>query len=230
MELAQHPQYRTYVWDRELDRRCREGVAAWRASGEPIVAEKLALCWTFEGAQAFARALSRLTQEYNRVLWEQFSYCRQCGGKCCVGYEPHVDVFDSIVLALLGQPLPVLPAEIEATAHDCIYRTAKGCVWPVEWKPVECWTYYCLGRSGHEGDRGRHRADPSDERYAAIAEELEYVLFRFLPEALHDCAVVWGEPLDLFLCEPLDFAEAFNDALFEIFLFPFGERYPVIEE
>jgi len=68
MELIQHPRYPIYVRDRETARRCREAVTAWKASQELIVVKECSLSWTFERAQTFARNLSYLTQEYNRIL------------------------------------------------------------------------------------------------------------------------------------------------------------------
>ena len=230
MQLTQHPQYQLYVWDRELGQQVQEAVATWSANREPIVAEELSLCWTFERAQGFARALSLLAREYNRVLWERFPYCGECRGQCCVVDAVQVNVFDSLVLALLGQSLPALPAEIEATASDCIYRTGRGCAWPAVWKPVKCWAYYCLGRSGSEETRYWHRADASDGRYAAIADELAWVVFEFLPGSLRRYQEVWADPLDYYLADPFDFADALNDALFQVFVSPFDRCYPVIDK
>ena len=229
MNLTQHPQYHSYVQDWETDQRCREAVATWKASGKPIVVEEYSLSWTFERAQTFARDLSYLTQEYNRVLWERFPYCRQCGGTCCRANASQADVRDSILLALLDQSLPELPAEIEATAQDCIYRTSKGCAWPVEWKPVTCWAYYCLGQSEQWRGKPWEPIDPSDKRYNAIVERLTWTVLGFLPDALRRYEEVWGDPLDAYLRDPLDFADAVSDALFEILVAPFHDRYPVID-
>ena len=230
MKLTQHPQYRFYVQDWETDRRCREAVAAWRASGEPIVAEMCSLHWTLERAQAFARDLAYLAQVYNHVLWERLPYCRQCGGTCCRVNVAQVDVRDSILLALLGQSLPELPAEIEATAQDCIYRTAKGCVWPVEWKPLTCWVYYCLGQSDRRGSQPWEPIDRADERYDAVVERLTWVVSGFLPDALRRYEEVWEDPLDVYVSDPLDLTEAIGSALFEILVAPFDELYPVIDD
>lgn len=230
MNLTQHPQYHLYARDRETEQRCREAVAAWKASQETIVVETYSLRWTFEQAQTFARDLSYLAQEYNRILWERFPYCRQCGGTCCRVDAARVDARDSILLALLGQSLPELPTEIEASAQDCIYRTSKGCAWPEEWKPLTCWAYYCLGQSVQQGRQPWKPIDPSDERYDAIVERLRWVVLGFLPDALHRREEVWEDPLDVYVGDPLDLADAVSDALFEILVAPFHDRYPVIEE
>ena len=230
MQLTHHPDYPTYVQDRELDQQVRNAVAAWEVGPEPASADELSRRWTFAQAQEFAHKLSRLAQEYNRVLWERFPYCRQCGGECCVVDAVHLDVFDSVMLALLGESFPKLPAEIDATARDCIYRTATGCAWPAVWKPAECWTYYCLGRSGSELPRYWHPADPSDGRYAAIAEELTGMLIEFMPYALREYEIIWDDPLEAYIGDPLDFTDVLNDALFEVFIWPFDHRYPIIDK
>lgn len=81
MKLTQHPQYQRYVWDRETDRRCRQALSAWKASGEPLTYPNgPSQVWTFERVRRFARQLSEMVQEYNRVLWEQFPYCRHVVG------------------------------------------------------------------------------------------------------------------------------------------------------
>jgi hypothetical protein len=230
MQLTQHPNHPIYVQDRQFDQRVREAVAAWEAGPEPASADDLSRLWTFASAQKFAHQLSHLTQEYSRVLWERFPYCRQCGGQCCVVNAVKVDVFDSIMLALLGESFPMLPAEIDATARDCVYRTAKGCAWPPTWKPVKCWTYYCLGRSGSELPRYWHPADSADARYAAIADELTGVILELMPLALREYEIDFDDPLEAYLGDPLDFTDALNGALFEVFISPFDHRYPIIDK
>jgi hypothetical protein len=230
MQLAQHPDYPAYIQDRQFDREVREVVAPWEAGPEPASADDLSRLWTFAQALKFAHQLSHLAQEYSRVLWERFPYCGQCGGQCCVVDAVQVDVFDSIMLALLGASFPTLPAEIDATARDCIYRTAKGCAWPLAWKPVKCWTYYCLGRSGSELLRYWHPADSSDARYTMIADELTRVILELMPFALREYEIIWDDPLEAYLGDPLDFTDALNHALFEVFISPFDYRYPIIDK
>jgi hypothetical protein len=214
MELTQHPEYDMYVRAREAERRCRQAIAAWWASGEPIVVPEYALRWTFQEAQAFVRSLACMFQAYNRVLWEQFPYCRRCGGQCCTLHATHIGTFDLMAMALLGQTTPTLPERIRATERDCIYLTATGCAWPVEWRPIKCWAFYCaLG-----------------EDNSALVEELEQVILAFTPEPLRRYEVAWGDPLVAYLDDPVDLAEALNDALFEIFVAPFNDRLPVIED
>jgi hypothetical protein len=222
MELTHHSEYHTYTRDREIDQRCRQALAAWKASGEPILAEAYSLRWTPESTQAFMRSLSHLFQKYNRVLWEQFPYCRQCGGQCCLTHTEEAGVFDSIALALLGKVLPTLPKKTGAAARGCTYLSKKGCVWPAVWRPMTCWAYYCPGRGILE------HSDAWSEHSGAIATELELVVLDLLPDELRRYEQVTGDSLVIYLSDPLDFAEAFNDALFEIFVAPFDDRYSVI--
>ncbi len=210
--------------DREIDRRCRRALAAWKANGEPILAEAYSLRWTPESTQGFMRSLSHLFCEYNRVLWEQFPYCRQCGGQCCLTHTAQAGVFDSIALALLGQVLPTLPEKTETAARGCIYLSKKGCVWPAEWKPMTCWAYYCPGRGLSE------HSDAWSEHNGAIAAESELEVFDLLPDELRRYEQITGDSLAFYLSDPLDFAEAFHGALFEVFVAPFSDRYSVIDD
>ena len=100
--------------------RCRQVVEVWRADGEPISMPEVDLCWTYERARAFVRSLVHMFQAYNRVLWEQFPYCRACGGGCCVLDASRVGPFDGLALALLDLPLPALPDRIAAHERECI--------------------------------------------------------------------------------------------------------------
>jgi hypothetical protein len=58
---------------------------------------------------------------------------------------------------------------------------------------------------------------------------LTWTVLGFLPDELHSYEEVWGDPLDAYLGDPLDFADAVNDALFEILVAPFHDLYPVID-
>jgi hypothetical protein len=214
MKLTKHPEYQTYFQDKQTTRRCREAVTAWATSGESLVVETYTLRWTYEGAQAFVRSLAHLFREYNRVLWERFAYCRGCGGQCCVLDATHVAPFDAFALALLDRSLPTLPEEITASARDCIYHTVEGCAWPTEWRPIKCWSFYCaLG-------------EPTN----AIAAELERVVLALLPDALRRYEEASGNRLVDHLGDPVDFAEAFSNALSAVFVVPFNHRYLMIDQ
>ena len=232
MKLTQHPEYPIFTWAKETDQRCREAVAAWKASGKSIWVEEHSLRWTFERAQIFTRSLSCLIQEYNHVLWERFPYCRQCGGHCCrVGAAAStIDEFDSIALALLGQSRPELPEEIEATKGDCIYRAARGCAWPAEWRMVKCWSFFCLGQSEHQKNECQKLPDLSRKRRNKIVDELRWVVLDLLPAPLRRYEDIWASSLKDYVNEPDDFVEIFNTMLFEVFISPFNDHYPIIEE
>lgn len=145
MELTQHPEYPAYVREKDAAQHCQQAITTWKASGELISVGRYGLEWTYDKAQEFMRSLSLMLQQYNRVIWESFPYCRQCYGQCCVTGGSYVGVVDYLALALLDNPLPALPQRIEITSRDCIYRTSQGCSWPAEWKTLKCWVFYCLG-------------------------------------------------------------------------------------
>ena len=223
MRLSQHPEYTKYLQDQETIERCRQAVAAWRTGGEPIWADKYELCWTYERASAFVRSLVRMFQAYNRVLWEQFPYCRACGGGCCVLDASHVGPFDGIALALLDLSPPPLPEAVTARERECVYLSGQRCVLPVEWRTIKCWSFYCLGG----------RWDPGQslgEHHGALARALKGVVSVLLPEELRRYEQVRGQTLIAHLDDPTDLAQALNDALFEILVEPLHARYPLLDE
>lgn len=214
MECSRHPEYRAYVRDLEHSQRCRQAVEAWRASGEPVVAGRYALCWTFERALGFVGALGRLFHAYNAVLWERFPYCPRCFGGCCVLSATQVGTFDLLALAMLETPYPVLPQRIRAGAWDCIYLAARGCAWPAAWRPIKCWAFYCaLG-------------EPAGD----LVAQLRQVVRDLLPGALRAYEEVERKALLDRLEDPVVFARALNEALVDVFVAPLGERCPAIAE
>ena len=196
MELTQHPEYPAYLRDRETDRRGRLALAAWVGGGTMLPVSASSLRWTVEGARGFVRALSLFFHAYNHVLWDRFPYCRRCGGGCCVVGASRVTVFDVLALALLGHSVPDLSAEIKGTARDCIYLAGNACAWPAEWKPLKCWSFYCLG----------DRWDPATalrDRYDAVARELDARVSSLLPAALCAAEAPSGESLLAYLASGL---------------------------
>jgi hypothetical protein len=221
MRLQHHPEYIKVLQDRETVQRCRQAVAAWQAEGEPILAARYGIRWTHERALTFVRSLVRMFQAYNRVLWERFPYCRACGGGCCVLDASYVGPFDGIALALLDLPVPALPEAIATSARECVYLNRQACTWPVEWRTIKCWSFYCLGG----------RWDPSvslGEQHGVLARALKGVVLDLLPEELRRYQEVRGDPLIAHLDDPTDLAAAFRDALAEILVAPFDALYPVI--
>ena len=230
MRLQYHPEYTKYLQDREIVQRCRQAVAAWQAEDEPILAASYGIRWTCERALAFVRSLVRMFQAYNRVLWEQFPYCRACGGGCCVLDASHVGPFDGIALALLDLPLPALPERIAARERECVYLNGQvgvlpagqQCALSAQWRTIKCWSFYCLGG----------RWDPSaslGEGHGALAAVLKGVVLELLPEELRRYERVRGESLIAHLDDPTDFAHALDDALFEVLVGPLHARYPLLD-
>jgi len=222
MKLAEHPGYGVYLREQETARRFREAVHLWKGSREPVVADAYSLLWTYDSAQELFRSLSRLFHEYNQALWEQFPYCRQCGGQCCGVNAARVSMVDLLALAVLEGSLPALPEAVDLTKRDCIYYTSGGCGWPDQWRTVKCWMFYCLGSGQWE------LSDASSERYNSITEALEKVVIDGLPDALHRYEEVCADPLTAHLVDPLDFANMFIHAMDEILVRPFMNRYPGI--
>jgi hypothetical protein len=135
----------------------------------------------------------------------------------------YIGLIDNLALALLDRPLPALPQRIEITSRDCIYRTSQGCSWPVEWKTLKCWVFFCLGPFGGQQNTGSALIEP----YRAITKDLEKVIREHLPDALRKQEHFERKPLISYLDSPLGFAGALGRALDDIFIIPFNNQYPV---
>jgi hypothetical protein len=217
-------------WLEQQERVCRDVLSRWEASGEIIEAPDLNIRWTYEGAVRFAQELSTLIQAYNHLLWHSpISYCPQCGGQCCEDFDPHVGQIDVLMTLLLGLPLPkpgrVIDDEADSSRGECVYRTSSGCVWPEQWRPAYCWSYFCPGKN---------RSKPIG--WERLVLDLDTTIEAHLPAELQ----LWNETqggLTLFVSygrdqyvDPLDFAEVLEDALCEIFLFPLQERFARLKD
>lgn len=221
MKASEHPEFEMHGRDRQLVERCRQAVAAWRESGEPLgdpQGDGDARRWTLQRAREFVLEVRRFFQAYNRVLWQEFSYCRNCRGGCCVVGASQVTRFDAVALALLDEPFPRRPQR--AGAGDCIYLTPEGCGWPAAWRPLKCWAFYCLGSGDWELDAG-------DKRYERITRALHSVLESHLPTLLREYESQDGESFRSLLSDPISFAEELGNALMDIFVAPFEERFPL---
>ena len=215
MDVGQHPEYDLYHRDAALVAACRHAVDAWIEGGEVIYAAG-GVRWTPDRARAFVGEIGSLFRRYNLVLWQSFDYCRRCGGGCCVRGASQVTVFDALALALLAQPFPELAAR--AGGGDCIYLGAQGCRWPAQWRPIKCWSFYCLGSGDWE-------IDATDARYAGITQALQDVVSEHLPHYLQGEERGGNAPLAQFLTDPIAFADALGAALFELFVAPFAAAH-----
>lgn len=221
MKASEHPEYDLFGQDRQLVERCRRAVAAWLESGESLAdprSDGNGRSWTPQRARAFVLEVRRFFQAYNRVLWQEFSYCRTCRGGCCVVGASQVTHFDAVALALLEEPFPGQPQR--AGPGDCIYLTGEGCGWPAAWRPLKCWAFYCLGSGDWE-------LDAADARYERITQALQGVLETHLPTLLEEYERQDGESFRSVLADPISFADKLGAALMEIFVAPFEERFPL---
>jgi len=229
MKLEGHPEYIQSLRDRETVARCRRAIEEWRAEGLALEAPAYDLSWTPASALGLVDELRALFHAYNAVLWEQYPYCRACGGQCCVNEASHVGWFDGVAIALLGASLPDLPANLAATDRACIYLAGQACSLPAEWRTIKCWSFFCLGglwaRSTTWSD-----AVPLGERYHDLTAALRATLHEHLPGALRRYERVHGDPLIDHLHDPADFAAALEDALWEVLIGPLHARYPLHDE
>lgn len=209
--------------DQEMTRLCRGAVEVWRDSGEVVRAGAYGIEWTYETALEFVRALSRMFQAYNQVLWEAFPFCRLCLGQCCKVEASYVSLFDGLAMSLLDRCLPQLGEEIQARPEQCIYLTRSGCSWPAEWTDFKCRLFYCLGPEGR-----RMEASAAQKVYTQMARKLEDTLQTLLPEALRRYEQASGVELIYDLEDPLGFTERLGEALDEIFTEPVRKRFPGI--
>ena len=134
MKREQHPEYIQSLRDRETVTRCREAVERWKGEGRALEVPAYRLSWTPASALGLVHDLQALFAAYNRVLWEQYPYCRACGGQCCVNEASHVGLFDGVAFALLGASLPDLPPDLHTAARACIYLAGRACRLPA--RPV----------------------------------------------------------------------------------------------
>ncbi len=213
MEIGEHREYDLYLRDGALARGCGTAVTRWQAEGG--VVETAVGPRTIEQAGQFAAALQTLFQAYNRVLWQAFPYCRECGGGCCVVGASDMRLLDGVALALLDEPFPALPAQVTNRPGICIYLVDNRCAWPAAWRPLKCAAFYCLGS-------GQWELDARDERYGRITRQLAGVLDEYLPEVLRPYAADLRETLP----DPITFANVLDTAVDKIFTQALVARFP----
>nr|BBH87405.1 hypothetical protein KTC_21560 [Thermosporothrix sp. COM3] len=224
MKLSQHVEYQpVYLANKAAFERCRAVVAQWKTTNATLTVPGYPLQWNYETARAFIQELSHMYLEYNRVLWNTFHYCRQCGGQCCIAGGSHVRPFDLLAVAFLDRSIPLLSEHITAHRHQCIYLSRQRCSWPDEWRTIKCWSFYCLGGGPW------HLGSSLHALRAPIIAELQRVVRAALPAPLRTYEAVHQISFAEYLDDPLHFAEKLQQALFEIFVSPLNEMYPFLD-
>ncbi|MEZ4725682.1 MAG: hypothetical protein R3E79_00950 [Caldilineaceae bacterium] len=221
MDLTHHTEYQSvYLHHQTLAQGCQTAVAAWQASGESLPVAEWELQWTPATAHTFVGAMRQLFQAYNHVLWQEFHYCRQCGGQCCVVDASDVRPFDLIALALLALAPPVLPPRIAANPQDCIYLAGSQCTWPTDWRTIKCWSFYCLGSGPWPVTAAL------GELHDAVTKRLQAVVTTHLPEPLRLYERTQGMHFADHLADPVAFAHTLHAACHTLLVAPLHTRFP----
>jgi hypothetical protein len=208
MKLDQHPEHAVYLRHLDQDRRYRQAVNAWLQDAE-----------TRSRVETLVAALASLLQSYNRILWQQFPYCSQCLGGCCVVGATDLKPVDYVALSWLEEELPIRPERTGLDERACIYLTPEGCSWPGKWRPLKCALFYCLGSGASE-------IDASDARYGEITAALEKAIGPRLEQLLPEHA----PHLTALLPDPVAFADALSTALDQEFFALLYERVPELRQ
>lgn len=222
MDLYHHPEYHAlYLHHQALAQHCRAAVTAWLVSGEPLLVAAFDWQWTPTSARSFVAALSHLFRAYNDVLWQEFHYCRQCSGQCCVVDASDVHPFDLIAITLLDLAAPTLPPRIAAHPQDCIYLAGSQCTWPADWRTIKCWSFYCLGSGPWPATAALSTL------YQAVTVRLQTVVDEQLPEPLRLYERRLGIKLADHLADPVDFAHVLHAACHALLVEPLHARFPL---
>ncbi|MCE7980482.1 MAG: hypothetical protein DYG89_04765 [Caldilinea sp. CFX5] len=224
MNITHHPEYqRRYLHHQTLAHGCQAAVAAWQTNPEPLVMHELGLAWTPATARAFVSAISDLFQAYNQVLWEEFHYCRQCGGQCCVVDAADVRPFDLIATALLDLAPPILPPRLAAKPTDCIYLAGAQCTWPREWRTIKCWSFYCLGSGPWP------TTAPLGALHQEVMTRLQAVVNQHLPLPLRHYETSRQMKFADSLVDPVLFAHTLHTACHDLLVAPLHARFPLFD-
>ena len=218
MELKTHPEYERYQADGALLAAIGPALAEWLAAGEPLVTATAV--FTPAAVRQLLADLVTLLQAYNRVLWQEFDYCRQCRGGCCVVGASQVTAVDVLALTVLDEPLPHLPGQTHHDDHACIYLGVGGCTWPGRWRPLKCQIFYCLGS-------GDWQLDAADERYGRLTRRLQAVVAAHWPDLL---PAAEAQPLVDGLADPLRFAAALTAVLTQELIAPLVAHLGLVAE
>ncbi|MCA9874636.1 MAG: hypothetical protein KC441_13295 [Anaerolineales bacterium] len=211
MELTLHPEYEQYQADQALLARMGPAVAAWLAGGRSLKTETAV--FSPAAVRQLLAELVELFHAYNRVLWQEFDFCRQCRGGCCVVGASQVTAVDALALTVLNEPLPDLPAQTHHDDRACVYLGDGGCTWPARWRPLKCQVFYCLGS-------GNWRLDAADAWYGRLTRRLQQTVTEHWPTLLRDYEAQSGRTLADLLADPLHFAEALTAVLDEWLIKP----------
>ena len=224
MDLTLHPEYNlVYRYQQRLAQGCQAAVIAWQACNDRLMTAEPALQWTPTTAHTFVNALSQLFQAYNGVLWQDFHYCRQCGGQCCVVDASDVRPFDLIATALLSLTPPVLPARLAANPTDCIYLDGAQCTWPTDWRTIKCWSFYCLGSGPWPATVALGTL------HDAVMIRLQAVVNQHLPFPLRDYETSHQMHFADNLADPVLFAHTFHTACHDLLVAPLHARFPLFD-
>lgn len=224
MDLTQHPEYTTrYLHHQTLAQGCQAAVAAWQRSHETLLTAEPALPWAPVTARVFINDIGQLFRAYNDVLWQEFHYCRSCGGQCCVVDASDIRPFDLIATALLDLMPPVLPPRLAAKPTDCIYLAGAQCRWPHEWRTIKCWSFYCLGS-------GPWPVNASlGALHGSIMTRLQVVVEQHLPLPLRRYETSRQIRFADHLADPVLFAHTFHTACHELLVAPLHARFPLFD-
>lgn len=221
MDLTHHTEYQpVYLHHQRLAQDCQAAVTAWQASGEVLPVAAMDWQWTPITAHTFVSALSQLFHAYNEILWQEFNYCRECGGQCCVVDASDVRPFDLIAIALLGLMSPRLPPRLAAHPHDCIYLAGSQCTWPADWRTIKCWSFYCLGSGPWPATTALGML------YQAVTARLQVVVDTHLPAPLALYERRHGLKFTDHLADPVDFSNVLHSACHELLVMPLYARFP----
>jgi len=237
MRVTSHPQYQLHLQRLARYERLRQAVTRWRATGTPLVVDRAEpdgpLVWSGPDAVRLAQAVGQALIEHNRIIWQDFPFCRRCGGLCCADRSAYYDddVFGDeislLLLTLLDLPAVTLPDEIPVAPADCIYRAPQGCMWSPVGRPWPCALFYCDGAEGG----GRQDTPEAQEEYERLVDTLEAALIvrlrhtavgevfcRLEPDATEDDAgsLFW---------DPEDVAGDLQSAIEQVFLAAFRARF-----
>jgi hypothetical protein len=200
-----------------------QAIRTWEALGLELPVEGVEEPLTAAVAMLEADGLSRLLRVYNEAVWNDLPYCRACGGHCCSHYIAGVGGLDAAMLALLGLPAPHLPDPLPPLGQ-CVYRSPDGCAWPPGWKSLTCALFFCPGQPGP--DKRGTKPYPSDW-FDNVLVRLDDIIDEGLSPTLFEWQYGAGSSLSPLEEEnPLDLAEVFEEACFDVFLFPINDYFP----